>query len=467
MRGGLVVGAGGGSIGPAAKSREFPRTRHAAARDERWLAGVWQKQAFDRHDLQTTCGLPFKLVYPGRRTGEAGPDFHDAILALADGSLLRGDVELHLDSGGWQQHGHHLDPAYNRVVLHVVIDARKQVRNLQGEPVLTLELAGRLRRSRQARPRERQASGELATDCEGAQLSYLVQPCRHTLPDMQPRNAASLLQALALERFQAKQAVFEGELAVYEPQQTLYAGIMEALGYSRNKRTFRELAQLVPLNAFGSQASSTAIDQLLSAGAGLLECHENSALLANAGLIARPMTASDWLYVGVRPDNWPQRRIRQFAAILSRLGPAKLLDALLAPLAELDGGCSNPRAGVARLRCEWQRQLAEVGRQRADAIAVNVLLPFAAAYGQATCQFLLSDTAAQVFLAYPAQGANQVTGYMRRTILGPLATSVSGAAGEQALMQVWDRWCHDKVCALCPLGRRTTKNTELRMTNSE
>ena len=43
--------------------------------------------------------------------------------------------------------------------------------------------------------------------------------------------------------------------------------------------------------------------------------------------------------------------------------------------------------------------------------------------------------------------------YMRGHILGPLAKAAPGAAGEQALLHVWDRWCHHKVCAVCPLGR--------------
>ncbi|HEY8695412.1 MAG TPA: hypothetical protein VIR57_22000, partial [Chloroflexota bacterium] len=92
--------------------------------------------------------------------------------------------------------------------------------------------------------------------------------------------------------------------------------------------------------------------------------------------------------------------------------------------------------------------------QRADAMAINVLLPFAAAYGQATCQFLLTEAAVRAFLAYPSEGANQVTRYMRRDILRSMASVAKGAAGEQGLLHVWDRWCHHKVCALCPLGSR-------------
>ncbi|HEY8694928.1 MAG TPA: DUF2851 family protein, partial [Chloroflexota bacterium] len=122
-------------------------------RDERWLAGVWDKQSFERRQLRTTLGLAFKVVFPGMCTGGAGPDFRDAILALPDGSLLRGDVELHLESSGWRQHGHDRDPAYDRVLLHVVLEDDVPAHNSRGEPVLTLELAGRLKPRRLAEPK--------------------------------------------------------------------------------------------------------------------------------------------------------------------------------------------------------------------------------------------------------------------------------------------------------------------------
>jgi hypothetical protein len=282
------------------------------------------------------------------------------------------------------------------------------------------------------------------------QLSYVVAPCQHVLPRKLPGVVEGLIGKLALERFEAKQTIVEGELAVFEPGQVLYAGLLEALGYSRNRAPFRRLAQLVPLPATLCSRTAAGIRELLLEAAGL--SGGGSPRMAALGLVGEPLAAGEWQVVGVRPDNLPSRRIGQFAAVLARRQPGGLLDELLAPLLELED--DDGPALARRLRRVWQQQLAEVGRQRADAMAVNVLLPFAAAYGQATCQFLLSEAAVRAFLAYPAEGANQVTSYMRRDILRSLAGAAKGAAGEQGLLHVWDRWCHQKVCALCPLGSR-------------
>ncbi|MBV8087289.1 MAG: DUF2851 family protein, partial [Chloroflexi bacterium] len=359
--------------------------------DEAWLAGVWARQAFDRRELRTTSGLDFQVVYPGLQVGGAGPDFRDAILALPDGRLVRGDVEIHLHSHGWEQHGHRRDPAYDGVLLHVVLVAGGRTYNSQGEPVLTLALGERL----QGRP-----PGEANRLAETrAQLTYVVAPCRGRLPRLQPGELNGLLRSLALERFQAKQAVFEGELAVYEPEQVLYAGLLEALGYSRNREPFRDLARLVPIEAIACARTAKGIEALLLDGAGL---SGTSRSLEAFGLPGMRLPPGVWQTVGVRPDNWPARRIGQGAAVLARLVQGGgLVDALLGPLAEAEDWA---KASVKRVQASWYEQQRELGPQRADAIAVNVLLPFAGAYGQATCQFGLAEHAMAAWLAYPTEG---------------------------------------------------------------
>ncbi len=407
--------------------------------DEAWLAGIWARQAFDRRELRTTSGLDFQVVYPGLQVGGAGPDFRDAILALPDGRLLRGDVEIHLHSQGWEQHGHGRDRAYDGVLLHVVLIAGGRTYNSQGAPVLTVELGERL---------QRRGPGKAARLAETqAQLTYVVAPCRERLPRLQPAELDSLLRSLALERFHAKQAVFEGELAVYEPDQVLYAGLLEALGYSRNREPFRELARLAPLDAAACARTPERIQAMLLDAAGLSS--GDRGVLEELGLPGMRLEPGAWQTAGVRPDNWPARRIAQGAAVLARLVAGGLVDELLGPLTEAQDADG---ASVRRAQARWHDQLRETGPQRADAIALNVLLPFAAAYGQATCHFGLAERAQATWLAYPVEGGNQVTRLMRREVMGTLTPALKGAAGEQALLHVWDSWCHDKLCALGPLG---------------
>src|SRR3954452_2778150 len=88
--------------------------------NERTLAAVWNAQRPLRGPFWTMAGAPVAIIYRGRWMGGAGPDFQNAILQIGGGPPQRGDVELHLHSGDWYAHGHHTDPAYNNVILHVV-----------------------------------------------------------------------------------------------------------------------------------------------------------------------------------------------------------------------------------------------------------------------------------------------------------------------------------------------------------
>src|SRR5215204_1675696 len=83
------------------------------------LARAWATGAISSH-LKTTNGLAVDVVYRGSWTHGFGPDFAGAMVAFPNGRLLTGSIEFHLVTGGWRGHGHHRDPAYDDVILHLV-----------------------------------------------------------------------------------------------------------------------------------------------------------------------------------------------------------------------------------------------------------------------------------------------------------------------------------------------------------
>src|SRR5438477_3798881 len=133
------------------------------AADEDDLCRLWAAQALPAGALVTTGGDRLQVVYPGRRSGAGGPDFRGAILADAAGRVRMGDVELHLRSRDWITHGHRADPAYNDVVLHVVLeDDGAPCLRADGRPVPVLALGACV-------------AAPLATAAAG---SAVAQPCR-------------------------------------------------------------------------------------------------------------------------------------------------------------------------------------------------------------------------------------------------------------------------------------------------
>ena len=103
----------------------------AGPTSERALAVLWRNADALSEGLTTEDGRRFRVLYPGRDGGGAGPDFRDSVIATETGELLIGDVELHLDAPDWDGHGHRGDPNYNGVILHVVLRPRGRVSSEQ------------------------------------------------------------------------------------------------------------------------------------------------------------------------------------------------------------------------------------------------------------------------------------------------------------------------------------------------
>ena len=90
---------------------------------EQLLQQIWQYQRIHRGELRTTDGRRVAVLHPGFMNLEAGPDFQRAYIQVGRAAPVECDVEIDVASGGWQQHGHHTNPAISGVGLQVVWQA--------------------------------------------------------------------------------------------------------------------------------------------------------------------------------------------------------------------------------------------------------------------------------------------------------------------------------------------------------
>ena len=95
------------------------------------LARLWRNAGALSEALRTEDGRRFRVIYPGRGSARAGPDFRDSVIAMKKGELLTGDVELHVAAPDWDSHHHDVDPNYNGVILHVVFYPKGRVASAQ------------------------------------------------------------------------------------------------------------------------------------------------------------------------------------------------------------------------------------------------------------------------------------------------------------------------------------------------
>ncbi|GAH70544.1 unnamed protein product, partial [marine sediment metagenome] len=111
-----------------------------------------------------------------------------------------------------------------------------------------------------------------------SQRGGLNVPCLKAMERLTTGAMAELIDNAGEERFLAKAARFQADLAQTEASQSLYQGIMGALGYAKNKPPFLELARRLPLQLLESMTQGKRADEEYLA-------QQQALLLGTAGLL--------------------------------------------------------------------------------------------------------------------------------------------------------------------------------------
>ncbi len=445
---------------------------------EREVVRVWQYQWLDRTKLVTEGGEPIEVIYPGRVNDGLGADFCDAVIATGRG-LVKGDIEIHVRSSSWREHGHHRDSAYNRVILHVVMwhneKAATYLQNGGGVPVLALHKYVKSSLGRQ-----------LDLSSFPAPVSV---PCTGVARLLTADRVAEFLDSAGEARFRGKAAKFETDLASLGAGQTLYQGMMGALGYSRNKLPFLELARRLPLHTLESMARDAISNEeyldrqqaLLLGTAGLLpsqrfnECRGtwpgglrigNLESLRASLSHSRVMSVRDWHLFRVRPGNSPERRLIAMSYLLTRYRKEGMLKGLVDLIKEVpvSRGYNWLEKGLVAGNYSWQqpsygsiptsrwKSQALFGPGRALEIIVNVLLPFTFTWGRlASCPELMGKTLS-LYRQCPKRSENSIERHMLRQF-GLSRGLVSSAQRQQGLIHIYRTLCTEGRCSDCSLSQ--------------
>jgi len=444
---------------------------------ESQIIKIWQHLLSDRTELTTEGGELIKIIYPGRFNDDRGADFRDAVIATSRG-LMTGDIEVHVKSSGWRVHRHHHDPVYDQVVLHVVMwnDTESATNLHNGGRIPTVALNKYIKL-----PISPPSNGVYT-------LTTPRMPCVKAADGLTTSIVAEFLDTAGEERFLTKAARFEADLTQMESSQCLYQGIMGALGYSRNKAPFMELARRLPLQALESITQGKISDEESLA-------RQQALLLGTAGLLpsqcpnwrqedkqdrwidkleelwasfpqTEAMSASAWHLFKVRPNNFPVRRLVAMSYLVHRYRPQGMFKAIVNMINEAGASNGHHRLGkgllvttngywASHFDSGFSRRLKMttlIGARRAADIAVNVLLPFALAWGKASSLPGLERKALDLYRRYPRLVVNTVERHMKNQ-LDLDSRLVNSARRQQGLIHIYNNLCTQGRCDSCPLGK--------------
>lgn len=196
---------------------------------------LWHEQRL-LNELKTRDGGTIEVLSPGIWNKQAGPDFLKAHLRIGD-QFYRGDIEIHLEESGWIQHGHHEDPLYNGVLLHLCYKAPRRHRPAHkenGQQAFTCYLENSL-----AWPIER-AIALIDLDLSSHDFFFERGKCAEhlfqVLPDEQRREFFQSAAYWRLERKLNSLKLTSADLSLQ-----LTCGVAMALGYRHNSAQFLEL----------------------------------------------------------------------------------------------------------------------------------------------------------------------------------------------------------------------------------
>jgi len=417
---------------------------------------MWQQVVGNK--LISTENALVTVLYPGRANGDNGPDFRDAVI-INKSNLMKGDVEIHVKSSDWYNHGHNIDADYNNVILHVVLwhdcNSATLLQNGKAVPLICLAIALR-------------------------QQAYLLPyhlPCFQTLNRTDMQSLKNLLDNAGEARFKQKATQFGVELKQQEEGHVLLRGIMRGLGYAKNTKPFEHLADRVTLNSVESQKGVVLKQVLLLGTAGLLpsqrwqgefavekETEELEELWRSADREIETMKEGDWNLVHIYPNNSPVRRIVALSYLLERYSGKKLVAGVLelvkeAPRADghyvLQNGLTVTGDAYWRHHFDFDirhrtRESALLGHSKAGEITVNVVLPFAFAWGELTADSKITENALELYRNYPRLSENYVTYHIKKQV-GLEGSSNLTACHDQGLIHIFRNYCCEGRCGRCPL----------------
>lgn len=430
---------------------------------EKLIARIWQYQLAT--NLVTDSGEPFQAIYPGRASQTSGCDFKDAVFAISH-EIISGDIEIHVKSSQWYSHGHHRDPKYNNIALHVVWwrDNQSPTMLQNGKTVPTICLSPFLCHPLDELNQHLNQSRNSSFSCPEAK--------GHS-------NSDSLNKLLILtgeERFAAKAALCRQALEKEEAGQVLFRGIARALGYAQNAKPCEELADRLPLNFLENAEPETDFTRqaLILGTAGLLpsqrhrpvEDRETDKLerIWQSTDIPEPMNEAGWCFSRVRPDNFPTRRLIALSYLIARYCQTGLLHGILQLVKKAPPGTEYRWletglviAGQAYWRNHFdfgivkKRSSALLGREKASEIVINAILPFACVWGEISSDLKLKRKAAEIYRRYPRSGDNELTRHMKQQLLLKPDTCLS-ACQQQGLIHIFKTYCRLRNCTACPVA---------------
>lgn len=415
---------------------------------EEFLQYIWANSLYRNDELVTYNGMPIRILDAGQLNRDAGPDFFNARIRMGE-IILAGNVEIHLRSSDWYRHGHHLDAAYDNVILSVVKDHDIRIYNSEGTEVECIVL----------------------DYVESLYNEYLFMRnmlrhpgCYRRLDLLDDAWFYRTLQSLAIERLQRKVNDIRQMLEQTSGDwgECFYRLLCKYWSANVNSEIFYQLALHLPYRLLLRYADRlVSVEALLFGCAGLLEnpLNDNYRIELKKEYVYLSkkhklwtMPSDRWKFMRIRPEAFPTVRIALLAGLICRFG--NLLSYILeATELETAIGLFNVRASAYwdthyLFGTESSSRVKKLGRDAQKILFINAVVPFMFIYGTERGEDKFRERALRWLEKIEAEKNYIVRSWEKCGFV------FESALQTQALIQLRKEYCDRHLCLRCRIGRQ-------------
>ncbi len=395
----------------------------------------------------TTGGKSLEVLDPGLENFHAGPDFFNARIRM--GQLIwAGNVEIHMHSSDWIKHGHHKDPAYDNVILHVVKEFEGNVWNSQGRIIPSLIL---------------DFQGDFLYRYNSLRSDEYWLPCNMYIRSVPAAQMQHWLLQLQAERFSNKTDRIS--LILSEPgmsrEETFYRAIASGFGLPINSLPFEMVSSGIPLQVLmDSVENLPVLEALLFGQSGFLHPGTNQeTYVANLWQLfcekakfipGKPVPRYLWKFLRLRPASFPTLKLSQFASLVHLRFPITNSVLSASSIVEIEQ--------IFRVRASeyWDThyvfgksshsKVKYIGQHSILTLIINAIVPFLYVLGKTEQNENIIHMATDIFSEVKAESNHIIKKWANFGI------KPGNANESQALIQLHNDYCKQKRCLHCQIG---------------
>ncbi len=416
---------------------------------EKLLQFIWKNKLYGSVPQYTTNGKLVEILSPGMLNSDAGPDFFDAKIKI-ENLIWAGNIEIHLKASDWHRHGHHNDKAYNNTILHVVLDADKEILiDNRTIPQIQLNFPDYLLKN----------------------FTHLMQSdkwiaCEDKILDVSTFERSAWLNRLMIERLEYKtEAIYKVfEQTKMDWAETFYRLLTKNLGFKTNALPFELLANSLPFKILARHRERPKqIESLILGQAGLLATPKTSDEYYNELRLEynflshkyklQALDYSIWKWAKMRPSNFPTIRMIQLAQLIcktenlfSKLIEAESIEKLNSLFdIKIDSGYWYNHYQFEK---ESKEKTKSLGKQSLQLILINTIIPILFAYGKKNQNDELMQRALKFLETIKAEDNTIIRNFIK------IGIKFENASNSQACIQLYNNYCIKQKCAACAIGQK-------------